>query len=818
MKIDFDPGESITNPFGERFFPKVSGNLFAKSSSATIFGRYFKETFKQEDTLFIIGGTDSGLLPFYLAEHFKEKRGGRKFIFIDYSSVFNDIDISTLPDWIECYPADFPMGILSQSEVEYMASGKIALIKSLAIIDSKYEDAYGQLLAHIEEEFRKLMFAENVTSATRSFIDAQLLNVHRNIRPIKLLRGKLKKRDVLMIGGGPSLDDSIGWIKENADKFIIFAAGRTSPRLLQEGIQPDFLVSVDPHDLSFDNSKRMLEFNENTILMNCHHINPKLLNQWALNSVYFGERLPWGEPEENSSSPGPTVIHSALHQAVFMGATNVYLTGVDLCFYKGKTHASGSAESKIGKLGVKQLTHVETYSGDIAETDQAFSSGVDSLAWLVKGYETHSPDCSVYNLCEYAAKVEGVEYKDKSDVELSGLKNKFDLMKEINQILNVDLEEMVKHLNMQMTEFQNIQEILEEGVKLSNQGLSLSEEYHDDSKSSDKIIQIKDKLDNKLGDMGEMLYHYGYDYFRDLFRPVEDEVNMSENEITLTLKSFFKGMKQSCGDFILQLEKSIKVLENRLQEFKPDSRPEKLLPIWINHFETGRYKIWQKYHPNSSVTIQDQEALDQASEIFKKNLAFLDTQQAKLFKERSLSPVELHTKVLKAFDKHDIESLKEIQQQLNKVDSFDGQQLAVLVKGILAEMNGDNAEAIDAFQQIEFKPFKLFALKHLLDFSMKADEHEQVLIYLEGLCEFSLEYMLPYSDYLALLGQDEFAYAVMDSFTKRMPEHFSGFLKLAELALKTGKTPEALQALEAAKDLDSDNPQVKKMIELLKPK
>ncbi|MBN2864659.1 MAG: motility associated factor glycosyltransferase family protein [Thiotrichales bacterium] len=815
MNFDFDPGDAITNAYGERFFPSINGNLFEKSSAATVFGRYFKETFNRKDTLYIIGGSDSGLLPFYLADFYKTGRGGRKFIFLDFKAVFKEIDISGLPSWIECYPADFSMGLLSQTEVEYMASGRMALIKSLAMIDAKYQDVYGQFLAYLEGEYRKLMFAENVTSVTRSFVDAQLMNIHRNIKPIKLLRGKLKQRDVLMIGGGPSLDDSIDWIKANADKFIIFAAARTAPRMLKEGIKPDFLVSVDPHDLSFDNSKRMLEFEQDTILMNCHHINPKLLNQWALNSVYFGGSLPWGESEENSSSPGPTVIHSALHQAVFMGASNVYLTGVDLCFYNGQTHASGSAESEIGKLGVKHLTQVETYAGEMAETDQAFSSGVDSLAWLVKGYKTHSPDCSIYNLSQNAARVDGVEFKDKSTVPVDGLSSKHGLMDEMNDILTVDLKTMQSHQKKHLTLFQKKRLLLKEAIKLAEQGLKLTAKYSETTPDSNKLVKVKIKLDKKLGELGEMLYHYGIDYFRDVFRPVEDETQMTQDEISSTLEGYFKGMKASCTDFIARLDKSMIVLKNRIEEYRETSRPADLLPAWMNQFEIGRYRIWMHYHPNVELTTEDQAALDQAAQILQKNILHTNTKQAQLLKDRSLSPVELHGKAMGAFTKQDLDALKDIQTQLKKVPGYEGQQLACLVKGMIADLQEESEVAIEAYAAISFKPFKLLALKRQLHYAMLADQQDQVLIHFEHLCEFSIEYMLPYADYLTLLGQNEFAFAVMHAFIQKSPEHFSGLLKLAELALKVGKAAEALDALKQAEALQPNNPQVKQMIQLL---
>jgi len=172
---------------------------------------------------------------------------------------------------------------------------------------------------------------------------------------------------------------------------------------------------------------------------------------------------------------------------------------------------------------------------------------------------------------------------------------------------------------------------------------------------------------------------------------------------------------------------------------------------------------------------------------------------------------------MKAYDKQDKGGLLEIQTQLVKVVGFEGQQLALLIKGMVADLEQNAELAVEAYSLITFRPFKLLSLKRLLDYAMQANQHEQVLIYLEGLIEFSFEYMLPYADYLALLGQDEFAYGVVDAFTKKMPGHFSALLKLAEFALKVGKTAEALQALQAAEQLEPNNPQVKQMIGLLLP-
>lgn len=817
MYQDFDPGESKENAFGNRYYPCINGNLFEKTEASVVFGRYYKESFNQPDFLYIIAGTDSALLPFYIAEKFKSERKGRKFIFIEYKPVFNGIDISGLPDWVEVYPEDFPVGILSQKEVEYMASNKVTLKRSISVIDSDYEDPYGQLWVHVEDEYHKLMFAENVSSASRSFVDAQLLNIHANIRPVKLLKGKLKDRDVLMLGGGPSLDDSIDWIKENADKFIIFAAARISARLLNEGIKPDIVTSVDPHDLSFDNSKHMLQFGEGVVLLNCHHINPKLLNQWPHNAVYFGDSLPWGEPEENSSSPGPTVIHSAVHQAVFMGAKNIFLSGVDLCFKGNQTHSSGSAESHVGKLGFKRLTQVETYAGEMADTDQAFSSGVEALSWLVKGYEQIAPDCTIYNLSEHAAKVKGIAFKKIDSIAVESLEPKAKLLDEINELLSVDAKEMRKHLKRSLKAFQEKRLILNEAIEVTDKGLKLTEDYVEGSTETEKLVKTKAKLDKTLGDLNEVLYHYGIEYFRDAFRPVEDESHMSVDEIKLTLRAYFTGMSKSAKDFKKQLEKSIEVLKRRNKEFKEGTTLLEMTPLWKENFEPGRFQIWQKYHQNDNKSEDDQFLIEELSQILEDNIAQTDTKQAKLIKDRSESPVELHNKALKAYEKHNVNDLQGIAEKLNASEKFEGVQLRLLINGMVEELQGNIDSAIQMYQEIKFKPFRFFTLKRLLEYAMKNEQHNDSLAYLEELCGYSLDYLLPYSDYLALIGQYGFAHEVLSVYVQKFPDHLMAWLKLAELAIKMGSKDAAVNALEAAEKLDPQNPQILQLMQILKP-
>jgi len=693
-------------------------------------------------------------------------------------------------------------------------ANRTQLIRSLSVIDAKPGGIYRDLAEHFENEYQSFVFAENVTSVTKSFIDAQLMNLHANRYPVKDFQGLLKGKSVLMLGGGPSFDDNLEWILTNQDRLVIVAAARMSKRLLQEGIVPDFIASVDPHDLSFDNAKDMLRFDDRTILLNCFHINPKLLNQWPHSAIYFGNALPW-VTEENSASPGPTVIHSALHQVVMMGAETIYFVGVDMCFYNGKTHASGTVESEVGKLGLRHaIKTVETYSGEIAETDQPFRLGVNNLEWLVKGYAERAPDTQFYNLSLFAAKVEGIEYRSASEIVIHDQNPKSEVMQAIRQKTQTSANQWLNQQQAMLEEVQLKLKSLKTALDLCEVGLVNASEFaqEDTQELRNGLVEQKSHLDEELAEMGEILYHYAIASFSDVFAPVEDETHMSQDEIARTLSGYFNGMKKAIKDFIQLLNKSEDLLKFRVKEWGDELSFTELTQQWIKRFEVGRYRIWQQYHSDYVFNEQEQAILQDLQVRFEDNLDNSETIQAKLIKERSVNPVELHKKADDAFAKQDVAMLSEILKQLGSLSGVDSEQLQILVHAMILDLEGDIESARSNYQQINFPYFETFAFKRLLHFAMQERNHEQALLFLEKLCYKSSDYLVAFADYLAMLGQVNEAIQVLYSFQKQNPDNLSGWLKLAKWLQKLGAFGDARFALEQVLAIDSDNKQALKVL------
>ena len=58
-----------------------------------------------------------------------------------------------------------------------------------------------------------------------------------------------------MLGAGPSLDTSIGWLLERREDLFVIAVSRISGKLRRLGIRPDVVVAIDPLDILHDVSK-----------------------------------------------------------------------------------------------------------------------------------------------------------------------------------------------------------------------------------------------------------------------------------------------------------------------------------------------------------------------------------------------------------------------------------------------------------------------------------------------------------------------------------------------------------------------------------
>jgi|GEM_PF-5161369 len=808
------------NAYGERYYEEASGNVFANSSSKTIFERYFKDAFDTEYQLYIIVGTDSGLLPVYLHHKYQDDRKGRKFVFIEQPEIMAQLDVSDLPEWLTVVSSEHAVKDLSANWIDYMMTKRLGLYKSIAIID-KLSDQTIQLWNNVKDQYSNLRFTDLANNHTRPFVEAQLKNAPRNNFPIKNLRSRLQGKTAVVIAGGPSLDSLIDWIKEHREALYIFAVGRVSKRLHKEGLTPDFITSVDPHELSYDNSKQMFYFSQQSILLACYHIAPRLLSQWSGAAAYFGELYPWQEGTGNSNSPGPTVLHSTIVQAAYLGCETIYLAGADLCFYNGQTHASGSAEEEVGQLGIKNTAQVMTYSGELADTDVPFSHGVEALNSIAQNLNKQH-GIQIYNLSPFAARVEHVAHQSPESVVIPSVtENQADeSKKEKLEQIKADIECSPKEMGEQLADKLKVMQkerrlIVASQATIKQAVKSIANfEVEFSPKALDKAQSLRLQMDKKLGEKNRMLFYFGYNYFSQVMKPVEDKAQLSNEEIAHTLTTYFDGMKKSMHDFLKLLDLVIADIKFMQKELSIDSQPCDCIERWSSHKEWGRALLWQKYHPILTETVEDQKqqaCLDKAKSAFLEDISIEQTLQSARLQAVAFSVVNLIDKIVSAFEARSQPQLEALLKPVSKLkNESDRKGLTQFIEGglMIIKEGPDSQSFISAFELNKHPKLQVYLQKYLLNHYMQREQHEKALETLQILCKYSKDYLLTYADYLNILGRPDLATEAALELFRQEQTNLPALIKVVHFANKAGLKEVFSDALNVALSMDPNHPEL----------
>ncbi|MBO1924516.1 6-hydroxymethylpterin diphosphokinase MptE-like protein [Thiomicrorhabdus sp. 6S3-12] len=761
---------------------------------------------QQEEVLNIFVGTDSGLLYEYL-KHKGDLPESSAYVFVELPEVIEQRQLKDIEDKsIFVVPVDFDLALLAVSQMKYVIQQRVRLVRSIGVLDAAPESYMRGLWTKIEADFNKFISQEMIALNSKPFVDAQLNNLADNTTPFISMKGSLQGTTALILGGGPTLDQSIEWIKQNREGVIIFSAARIARRLVKEGICPDFFVSVDPHDVSFDNSKGIFRFSEESILLNAYHINSNILSQWSGLKAYTGPKFPWIEKkDENINGPGPNVINTALHLAYELGCENFIFSGVDLCFPKGQAYESGSDEAQIGgSFMFAQVQKVVNNAGDWVNTQPRFALSRDMMEKQVARYSKENPELNFIHLSLDAARVEGINYIPQESISFTDNQETLFLIDQLRQKLDLSPQEITRNLletkkllEKQKRRFLELVNEAKGAVKLLPK---LYKDGHEDSKVVKKVLKTKNKVNKLIDDDGDMLFHYDYSSFTGSFKHVSDEENMSQEQVSEQLHSFFSGVQNAAESFLDQLRRSELILKLREKELT-DGSLKQLFEEWTRLEQYGRALCWQKWHgiPESE---DDRVLIEESVGLFNDALQVTETKQVAELKKRSSNLQSLYKRLKKAFSERDFDDLSDSLQFLRSnswtdVETVLKSELESLAEAMIFELQEQPAEALTAYLQVRSPVLRHDALKYALGVTTKAGDHNATLDILEQLCHFSLEYMVPYADMLDLMGSKEAASGVLEMYLQKHPEDAQTQLKQIQHLIDLQRFDQARQRLES---------------------
>ncbi len=242
-----------------------------------------------------------------------------------------------------------------------LAEAEAVLRKRL--MDFECEIFLGSCAVYIPERFRRLdkEFSEFLESrvlylqrescsaaATRSIWSwrstlNQLLNApERQAGRIAEISPEERPEAVVIVGAGPSLDHNIKDLKEYSDRALIIATDAALNTLLEHGVKPDLVASMDSGPLMWRLFEKTLSRLDGLPLA------ASLSSSHVLYRAYPGEVLLFAEeggiPELSQGIPrvkhGKCVGHFAFHIAESLKPETIVMVGFDLAYRDGQFHTS----------------------------------------------------------------------------------------------------------------------------------------------------------------------------------------------------------------------------------------------------------------------------------------------------------------------------------------------------------------------------------------------------------------------------------------------------------------------------------------------
>lgn len=250
------------------------------------------------------------------------------------------------------------------------------LIKQTGYLQQPYELLvhYPTVQAVDDEKIRQLLedFFMTISSMREQkiFLASNFSKLSKKHLPeCGVLKPLFSKKNVVIVGAGPSVNGQIEMMKKYRNKVMIFATGHITKLLLKEGIRPDAVIITDPQPHMYKQIEGADTKNIPLILLSTASASVTNAYKGDIYVAYQNGYQPAEEMAESLNAEtfetGGSVITTALDIALRFEAKKIIFVGVDLAYTDGSSHAKGVGRkitSREGLRKVKSCTGTEIYT------------------------------------------------------------------------------------------------------------------------------------------------------------------------------------------------------------------------------------------------------------------------------------------------------------------------------------------------------------------------------------------------------------------------------------------------------------------------
>ncbi|WP_252233968.1 6-hydroxymethylpterin diphosphokinase MptE-like protein [Clostridium sp. ZS1] len=443
---------------------------------------------------------------------------------------------------------------------------------------ANYDKVYSKEYKEFSEEFIEFVNNSLIEINTSLYFSKQFFKCFvRNINKIvdstiiNQLKDKFKGMPAITVSAGPSLEKNIDLLKAIQDKFIIITGGRTLKTLLDKGVKPDFVCSLDPGDASYKVIEKAL--NSEVPLVFCEVSNYKMVEEYKGKKIFFKD-LDFVnitddllEVEVDSLWLGGSVAHACISLGAYLGCDNIIFIGQDLAYTNNKYHAENASINKNNNIEEDSTyIYVEDIYGEKVATTKVLDFYRKNIEQMIIEYK----DVTFINSTEGGANIKGTLVKS-----LQQSINEYSY----NECINKNIEYILnkKSLANKQVVYKNIMQILK-STKIIKEicGDALNQtsrmyKYYDKNILLDinYILDKLDKLDNKLNKEIEKVRS-----IKKLYAPLVAQIMISDEfkekkgesekekgkRIALKSEAIYNGLLEIMNEAKFEFEEATKYL------------------------------------------------------------------------------------------------------------------------------------------------------------------------------------------------------------------------------------------------------------------
>jgi hypothetical protein len=168
-------------------------------------------------------------------------------------------------------------------------------------------------------------------------------------------------RPAWVVANGPSLDDAVGFLRENRSSAVVISCGTALGSLVRAGIRPDIHVEMErtrpvvewiEQATTREDRDRILMVGMNTVHPDAFDLFPRsvmIAKPNDIGSAWMDRRNSEGTPLPRVHESNPTVGNLGIATAAFLGFRDITIFGMDLGFPEnGQHHSKHSVHYRVG--------------------------------------------------------------------------------------------------------------------------------------------------------------------------------------------------------------------------------------------------------------------------------------------------------------------------------------------------------------------------------------------------------------------------------------------------------------------------------------